>query len=169
MTVLVAAASRHGATQEIAEMIGGVLQGLEIDIEVARLENVATVYPYEAFILGSAVYRGSWLRPARHFIAEHAAVLGSRPTWLFSSGPIGAPPHAAAAEPFDAGELVSAVAAREHRLFAGRLLDPHELGRVERVLVGALHVPSGDFREWGDVTAWAVAIGRTLRSTVPAR
>jgi menaquinone-dependent protoporphyrinogen oxidase len=169
MTVLIAAASRHGATQEIAELIGGVLQGLDIDVEVARVEDVATVYPYEAFVLGSAVYRGSWLRPARDFIEEHAAVLISRPTWLFSSGPIGTPPHAAASEPFDAGELVSAVAAREHRLFGGRLLDPHELRLVERVLVGALQVPSGDFRELGDVTAWAVGIGETLRSTLSAR
>jgi menaquinone-dependent protoporphyrinogen oxidase len=168
MTVLVAAASRHGATEEIAEAIGGTLQGLAIDVEVARLEDVATVYPYDAFILGSAVYRGSWLRPARQFLEEHAELLATRPTWLFSSGPIGAPPHPAAAESFDASDLVRMVQAREHRLFRGRLLDSHELRPVERVLVGALHVPSGDFRDWCEVTAWAVAIERTLRSVATA-
>jgi menaquinone-dependent protoporphyrinogen oxidase len=164
MTVLVAAASRHGATEEIAEVIGGTLQGLGIAIEVARLENVATVYPYDAFVLGSAVYRSSWLRPARHFLEEHAKLLATRPTWLFSSGPIGAPRHAAAAESFAADDLVRVVGAREHRLFGGRLVEPDELRPVERVLVSALHVPSGDFRDWGEITAWAVEIGRTLRS-----
>jgi menaquinone-dependent protoporphyrinogen oxidase len=166
VTILVAAASRHGATHEIADVIGATLEGLQLPVEVARLENVATAYPYDAFILGSAVYRGSWLRPARQFLDEHAVVLSRRPTWLFSSGPIGLPPHAAAIESFDAGDLVHLVAAREHRLFAGKLLDPHELGRVERVLVGALHVPSGDFRVWDDVAEWATAIGRTLQSPV---
>jgi hypothetical protein len=37
------------------------------------------------------------------------------------------------------------------------------------VLVSALHVPSGDFRDWGEITAWAVEIGRTLRSIVRER
>jgi menaquinone-dependent protoporphyrinogen oxidase len=168
MTVLVAAASRHGATAEIAGAIGGTLQGLGVEVEVARLEDVATVYPYDAFVLGSAVYRGSWLRPARHFLEEHVELLRTQPTWLFSSGPIGVPPHPAAAESFDAADLVRMVEAREHRLFRGRLLDARELGPVERVLVGALHAPSGDFRNWCEVTAWAVGIERTLRSAVYA-
>jgi menaquinone-dependent protoporphyrinogen oxidase len=72
MTVLVAAASRHRATQEIAEAIGETLEALHVPVEVARIEDIVTVFPYDAFVLGSAVYIGSWLRPARRFNEEHA-------------------------------------------------------------------------------------------------
>ena len=53
--------------------------------------------------------------------------------------------------------------ARDHQLFSGKL-DRAELGLAERALTGALHVPSGDYREWDAVTAWATAIARTLES-----
>jgi menaquinone-dependent protoporphyrinogen oxidase len=142
-------------------VIGGTLKERGVPVEVARLEDVVTVYPYTALVLGSAVYRGSWLRPALTFLDEHRAVLGTRPTWLFSSGPTGLATQVAV-PPFDGGDLVQLVAAREHRLFGGRLLAPANLGPVERVLVGALRVPSGDFREWDDVTDWATAIARAL-------
>ena len=42
-------------------------------------------------VLGSAVYAGRWLEPAREYAATHAGGLRTRPTWLFSSGPIGEP------------------------------------------------------------------------------
>jgi menaquinone-dependent protoporphyrinogen oxidase len=38
------------------------------------------------------------VEPARTFAADHAAELAARPTWLFSSGPIGDPPRPKADE-----------------------------------------------------------------------
>jgi menaquinone-dependent protoporphyrinogen oxidase len=165
MTVLVAAASRHGATQEIAEAIGETLQAENITVEVARLEDVATVFPYDAFVLGSAIYMGRWLRPAREFIDEHVELISARPTWLFSSGPIGSSPRSGAGESFHAADIIEITHAREHRLFAGKL-DKHDLGLTERALSGALRVPGGDFRRWEDVTAWATTIAHELHSHV---
>jgi hydroxymethylglutaryl-CoA lyase/(R)-citramalyl-CoA lyase len=57
--------------------------------------------------------------------------------------------------------------ARDHQLFSGKL-DRAELGLAERALTGALHVPSGDYREWDAVTAWATAIARTLETATDA-
>ena len=165
MTVLVASASRHGATEEIARAIGEVLVGQGLSVEVKRMEDVDTVLPYDAFVLGSAIYMGSWLRSARAFIDEHAEVLALRPTWLFSSGPIGSPPHPAAADSFDVADLAETTRAREHHLFGGKL-EKNELALAERVLAGALRVPAGDYREWDAVTAWATAIARVLQSEV---
>jgi menaquinone-dependent protoporphyrinogen oxidase len=45
--------------------------------------------PYDAVILGCAVYAGRWLEPARQYTAAHVAALRDRPVWPFSSGPIG--------------------------------------------------------------------------------
>jgi len=159
--VLIASASRHGATTEIAEAIGEILAAQGLDVDVKEMEDVDTVYPYDAYVLGSAVYIGSWLHGARNFIDEHRELLATRPTWLFSSGPIGRPPHAAASDSFDAADLVATVHARDHQLFGGRL-DKHSLALRERALAGALRVPEGDFREWEAVTAWATGIARSL-------
>jgi menaquinone-dependent protoporphyrinogen oxidase len=161
MTVLVAFASKHGATEEIAQTIGEVLQAQGVDVEVKRMEDVDTVMPYSAFVLGSAIYVGSWLRTAREFVDEHAETISRRPTWLFSSGPIGSPPHPAASESFDGTGLAQTTQAREHRVFGGRL-DKKQLALTERALAGALRVPGGDYREWDAVAAWATAIARVV-------
>jgi len=164
MTVLVASASKHGATAEIAQAIGEVLESQGVPAEIKRMEDVDTVMPYEAFVLGSAIYMGNWLRVARDFVGEHRDVIVRRPTWLFSSGPIGT--HPAASDEFDITAIATATLAREHRLFGGRL-DKDQLGLMERALTGALHVPGGDYREWDSVAAWATAIARTIGTRVP--
>jgi menaquinone-dependent protoporphyrinogen oxidase len=165
MTVLVAAASRHGATQEIAEAIAETLEAQDIPVEVARIEDVVTVFPYDSFVLGSAIYMGNWLRPARRFLDEHVEIISTRPTWLFSSGPIGSPPHAAAGDTVDIADLIATTNALEHHLFAGKL-EKRDLGLTERAFASALRVPSGDFRQWDEVTAWATTIAQALHSTV---
>jgi menaquinone-dependent protoporphyrinogen oxidase len=47
----------------------------------------------DAVVLGSAIYAGPWLKPARTLLGERVDELASRPTWLFSVGPIGDPPR----------------------------------------------------------------------------
>jgi menaquinone-dependent protoporphyrinogen oxidase len=164
MTVLVASASRHGATAEIAQAIGDVLESQGVRVEVKRMEDVDTVLPYDAFVLGSAVYMGNWLRVARDFVDEHGDLIARRPSWLFSSGPIGS--HPAASDAFDITKIAEATQAREHHLFGGRL-DKEHLRPLERALTGALQVPGGDYREWDAVAAWATAIARVLSTEVP--
>jgi menaquinone-dependent protoporphyrinogen oxidase len=162
MTVLVASASKHGATAEIAQAIGDVLESNGVAIEVKRVEDVDTVMPYDAFVLGSAVYMGNWLRVARDFVDEHADTISQRPTWLFSSGPIADQP---ADSEFDGSALVSMTRAREHHLFGGRL-DKQRLGVLERVATRVVHAPAGDYREWDAVAAWATSIARALADEV---
>jgi len=107
---------------------------------------------------------GSWLRAAQRFLDLHAELIRTRPTWLFSSGPIGGP-HDATNE-FDASDLVAETAARDHHLFGGRLAKEH-LALTERALAGLLRVPEGDYREWDAVVAWATAIARSLAAEAP--
>lgn len=86
MKVLVATASRHGATDEIAAEIGGRLNDRGIDAEVVAVGDVTGLDGYDAVVLGSAVYMGRWLKEAREFVGAHGDQLRARPTWLFSSG-----------------------------------------------------------------------------------
>jgi menaquinone-dependent protoporphyrinogen oxidase len=162
MTVLVTAASRHGATREIAEAIARELAGEGLDVELLRAEDVSAVDGYEAVVLGSAVYMGSWLEPATRIVDEHAAALAERPTWLFSSGPLGEPLRPKEEDAVRIEPILEATRAREHRLLAGKL-DKRGLGFGERAVVAAFRAPEGDFRDWDEIAAWSREIASALR------
>jgi menaquinone-dependent protoporphyrinogen oxidase len=166
MRVLVTAASKHGATGEIAQTIAETLRDQGLDPAVVDPEQVDSVDGYDAVVLGSAVYAGHWLKPARELVARCGAALAERPVWLFSSGPVGDPPKPQE-DPVDVAELLTATRAREHRLFAGRLVRK-QLAFPERAIVSALRVPDGDFRDWPAISSWAADIATALRSRSPA-
>jgi menaquinone-dependent protoporphyrinogen oxidase len=164
--VLVVAASRHGATAEIADALARALA----DCPAGRAAGLSAVAvpvqqrpdpaPFDAVVLGSAVYAGRWLDPARRYAAGYAGVLRTRPVWLFSSGPIGEPPFPAD-EPHDAAPLATITGARAHRVFPGRL-DKSRLDVGERAMVTAMRAPLGDFRNWDEITAWAADIAAAV-------
>lgn len=156
MRLLVSAASKHGATQDIADAIAEALRAAGHEVDSARPADVTDVATYDGCVLGSGVYAGHWLAPARDLVRRCSAELLERPVWLFSSGPVGAPlkpEHDAV----DVAAELALTGAREHRLFAGRL-DRDLLGFAERALVRAMHVPTGDYRDWEEVGAWAGTI-----------
>lgn len=156
--ILVAFSSRHGATDELAHMIGSTIAESGPVVDVRRMEDIGTVLPYDALVLGSAVYMGRWTSEACRFVELHADGIATRPTWLFSSGPIG---DSTGAEPFDAAALVRETGARDHHLFGGRLVK-RTLGLRERAFARLLRVEDGDYREWATAAAWATAIARTM-------
>ena len=108
--VLVTVASRHGATAEMATALARWLsesaaaRGCPLSAVAVPVERRPDPARYDAVVLGSAVYVGRWLQPARHYAAEYASVLRTRPVWLMSSGPIGEPPFPPD-EPHDAGPI----------------------------------------------------------------
>jgi menaquinone-dependent protoporphyrinogen oxidase len=162
MTVLVTAASKHGATYEIAEALVRELRSRDVDAEVMGLDEVVDPAAYEAVLLGSGVYLGRWLEEARDFVDRHEATLAARPVWLFSSGPLGDPPKPAPDKAVEIEEILSKTGAREHHLFTGRL-DKSKLGLGERTIARAVHVQEGDFRDWNEVSAWAGHVAAALK------
>lgn len=89
MTVLVAYASKHGATEGIAMHIAERLRELGRDAEARTAEDVTDLGGVEAVVLGSAVYAGSWMKEAMELVHRSADALALLPVWLFSSGPLG--------------------------------------------------------------------------------
>jgi menaquinone-dependent protoporphyrinogen oxidase len=167
MRVLVSAASKHGATREIAEAIGEQLRNDGFDVHVLAPEEVAAVDEFDAAVVGSGVYLGRWLEPAKRLVEREAAGLRSRRVWLFSSGPVGEPAKPDG-EPADGARLRELIGAREDRVFAGRI-DTADLGIGEKVIVRAVRAPPGDFRDWAEILAWASAIGNDLRVALETR
>ena len=161
MRVLVAAASKYGATVGIAEAIGRRIEDAGFDVDVMPIGGVSDVAVYDAFVLGSGVYAGRWLKDARRFVDDHAAEVASKPTWLFSSGPIGDPPKPDGEAAVKLEKIVAATGARGHRVFAGKL-DKSVMTFGDRAIVSAVRSREGDFRDWEEIAAWAAEIAAAL-------
>ena len=167
MNVLVTAASKHGATRELAETIARVLEEHGLSAQRVDMDEVDDLGGYDAYVVGSGIYLGNWLKEARRFIEAHHPELAQRPTWLFASGSIvGEPPVAADPNALRAGlveQLIETTNAREHKLFAGKL-DLSKLGLLERAAVRGAHAREGDYRDWDEVERWASEIAAELVS-----
>ena len=169
MNVLVAYATHHGATGEIAERIAHVLGERGLAVSVESVDRVREVRRFEAFVVGSALYCG-WLKEAMGFVQRNKEVLAAAPVWLFSSGPLGSETVDAQgrdvrerAAPAELAKLREWIGEREHRVFFGAY-DPNAkpVGFLERtfrlVPNNAAILAAGDFRDWADIEAWAHAI-----------
>jgi len=162
MRVLVTAASRHGATHEIAEAIAEGLARRGVAAEARPVEELDGLDGYDAYVIGSAVYVGRWLGPARELVEANAAALATRPVWMFSSGPLGPPDNLKPeGDPVDVADVIDAARAVDHRVFAGRL-DRALLSFGEKALVVAVRAPEGDFRDWQAIDGFAGDIAGTL-------
>jgi menaquinone-dependent protoporphyrinogen oxidase len=160
--ILVAYATKHGATAEIAEAVADGLVRRGADAEAQPADTVKAVESYGAVVLGSAVYAGHWLKPARGFAEAHAKALADLPVWLFSSGPLGPPEELKPeGDPVDVADLIENTGCLAHRVFAGKL-DKQQLGFGERAMVRAVHAPEGDFRDWKAIDTFAAEIAGRL-------
>ena len=165
MDVLVCAASRYGSTRDIARAIGRTLAERRMDVTIKEPQDVEDVSSYDAVVLGSAVYAGHWMKSAKELVDRLGSQLSGRPVWLFSSGPVGDPPKPEE-DPVDAADLLAATGAREHRIFAGKLVRK-QLSFPERAIVSALRVPEGDFRDWTEIHQWAASIADAMGAGFP--
>ena len=173
MKILVAVASRHGSTVEIARRLAERLAALGHTTTLIDLGHDPKRGPepaldeHDAVVIGSAIYEAHWLRAARTFVLRNASRLQRMPVFLFSSGPVGDSEHVAI-DTVKIDELVHAVDAVEHRVFSGRL-DRAELGRLERWIVDVVRAREGDFRDWDGIDTWAAAVDAHLRAGAAAR
>jgi menaquinone-dependent protoporphyrinogen oxidase len=173
MEVLVAYSSRHGSTAGIAERIAAGLRTSGLSAEAVAVSEVGDVERYDAFVIGSAAYLFHWLQDATRFVKRHRVVLGTRPVWLFSSGPLSTDRIDAqgddvleATRPKEFDELAALVHPRDMQVFFGAWdPDAPRIGLTEQLvrrLPAAEATPAGDFRDWAAIDAWSATIAREL-------
>jgi menaquinone-dependent protoporphyrinogen oxidase len=163
MTVLVAYASKRGSTREIAETVAATLRREGLGVCLERVEDVQSLEPYDAVVIGSAVYMKRWRGDARHFLKKHRKALRQKPFWVFSSGPVGDPAHDNPewAEPPKIAEKVDELGGREHVVFGG-CLPGEPRGFMEKAMVEGTPKEFRDRRDWTRIRSWAHQIASSL-------
>ena len=168
--ILVAYATKHGATAEIAEKIGDVLRQAGLCADVLPAERVGDLAPYQAVVLGSAVYLGQWRKEAVKFLQANQESLAERQVWLFSSGPTGEGEQAAFMNhkcfPDKLQPMADRVAPRDIAVFHGAA-DLGKLNFIEKWMLTNTNTPIGDFRDWEAITSWAVSYTHLTLPTTP--
>ena len=186
--VLVVVASRHGSTRGIGERIGETLRADGLEATVVAADERIDVDDADAYVVGSGVYMGSWLKDGVQFLERNLMTLSTRPVWLFSSGPLmgsvvdkGDVDGLTAAlgpeeGPGSAGRkaierLAEVIRPRAHEVFLGAYdpTDPPKAltERVIRIMPAAKGIlPPGDYRQWDRIEAWAHSIASQLRTPV---
>lgn len=174
MVVLVAYATRHGATAGIAERIAAGLCDTAVPAVAVPVGEVRDVRAHEAVVLGGAAYLFHWLRDATTFARHNRVALRERPVWLFSSGPLGTDlvddkgrDVLEVCRPKEFAELSPLLRARGERIFFGAYdpdARPETLGEHMFALVPKARaaLPAGDFRDWPAVDAWVGEIAAAL-------
>lgn len=174
MRVLVAYATRHGATAGIAERIAATLAEHGHTAAARPVESVTDLAEYDAVVLGGAAYMFHWLKPAVAFANRHRHTLAGMPVWLFSSGPIGTDvvdskgrDVLVTSRPKEFDKLTAALHPRGEKMFFGAYdPDAEPVTMAERMLsrmpVPKAALPAGDFRDWPAIDAWAGQIAAEL-------
>lgn len=165
--VLVAYATKYGATARIAEKIGEVIREAGFPTDVLPADQVSDLTSYGAVVLGSAVYAGQWREGAVNFLEANAKDLAERPVWLFSSGPLGKGDPVSLMDGWRFPEAQQPIAdriqPRDITLFHGALL-MDKLNFAEKMIIKGLKAPVGDFRDWEAITSWAETIVKALEA-----
>jgi menaquinone-dependent protoporphyrinogen oxidase len=165
VTVLVAYASRHGATEQIAARIAARIADAGSVVDLRQVDTVEAVDAYAAVVVGAPVYDQSWPPEADRFVDRHRVVLAARPLWLFSVGAFGDTKRLIGPlthkEPKRIAEVLSALQPREYRVFQG-VIHKHQWPWWSRVLFHAFGGRFGDHREWPVIEAWADQIAIAL-------
>lgn len=162
MKILVTAASRHGATQEIGAVVAQALRDAGHEVVERAPSDVRGLEGVGAVVLGSAVYTAHWIPEARDLAVRLREELRARPVWLFSSG-LATQPAASANSPHEVARLRDDIGAIAHRSFAGRL-DRSVLSFTERTIIAGARAREGDHRDLDSVRAWGEQIAAELAS-----
>ena len=154
--ILIAYATQHGSTAEIAQAVGKELTASGFDVEIAEIKNITSLSGYNGIVIGAPLYMGGLMKDVSQFIGRFALELARLPVASFA---VGLTPVSKAAGNVDHAmeclhTSLSPIKPVGTILFAGKL-DPAGLGFIQRKMMELGKVPAGDFRDWDLIAAWA--------------
>jgi len=164
--VLVAYASKAGSTAEVAAFIARKLADTGLAVDLRRVRSVRSLDAYRVVVAGSAIRAGHWLDEASAFVKAHREALAARRTAFFTLCMTLQQDTPANREKV-AGYLKPVRAVVEPdwiEFFAGKM-EYRRLALGPRLIVKAMKVPEGDFRDWNAIGSWADHLARETLAT----
>jgi menaquinone-dependent protoporphyrinogen oxidase len=149
--ILVAHASRHGSTREVAEAVAATLRARGFAVDVIPAGEVGLLSQYAGVVLGGALYTGRLHKDARRFLARHRDELAGCALAVFALGPHTLEPADVAASRAQLDRAMRAVPELTPVSVAvfGGVVKPEELRFPFN------RMPASDARDWAAIAAWA--------------
>jgi menaquinone-dependent protoporphyrinogen oxidase len=158
MKILIAYASKHGSTRQVADVIAASIEPSGHEVEVRPARAIEDPGAYDAVVLGAPLYMGRWHKDARAFVRRHRTALERLPVAIFALGPIDDDPkHWRDSDQ----QLVKALASLPEvdpvdvKLFGGAI-EPEELR------FPFSRMPAADVRDWVAIRAWGAGLPERL-------
>jgi menaquinone-dependent protoporphyrinogen oxidase len=176
MKILVAYASAHGSTAEVAAFIGRVLDVYDADVTVAHADEVTSVDEYDVFVLGSPIHSSMWLSSLSQFMFRFEEKLGPSPVYLWINCLIVLEENGydKVMKTYLWDEALDKLGVKrpEIGVFAGKL-DWQRISGSEKWLMSnnyeGKELPGnmrGDFRDWKAIAAWAHDVAQTMHANM---
>jgi len=164
--VLVAYASKYGATAEIAGKIGEALKQEGLQADVVPVKSVKNLGDYKEVVIGSAMYMGMWRREGANFLKKNEKLLAERRVWIFSTGPSGKGDPVELLKgvrvPINVKPIIERIKPRDTAVFHGNL-NEKKMNFLEKWVVKRVGGGFGDFRDWDMITKWAKGIAEAVK------
>ncbi|MCX6686132.1 MAG: flavodoxin domain-containing protein [Methanoregula sp.] len=162
--MLVAYASRKGSTAGIAQAVGRELEKAGITVEVAEMRTVTSLESYDAVVIGAPVYMGRLVDDITDFAKRYKSELQKKPVAAFAAGIAPVAPKVESVDTVmeNLRKVLDPIQTIAVTMFAGTL-DPAQQSFIERTMTKLLNVPTGDFRDWTAITAWARELSSVLK------
>lgn len=165
--VLVAYATKHGSTKEIAEKVAEVLGNAGLAVDLYNVKEAPDPSACDAVVVGAAAYMGRWRKEAVKYLKKYQTVLSNKPTWLFMSGPTGEGDPVELLKgvvyPPMMNALIESLKPREVKAFHGNTRADYFSG-WEKWILSRVGADAADFRDWDMITAWAQSIAEELKT-----
>lgn len=159
MNVLVTYGSSRGGTAGLADMVAAELRDRGLGVETLPAAQVRTLVPYDAVLVGAAIYVNRCHSDVRRFVRRNRRELRLMPTFFFSSGPLDDSATTDDIPPVHQVEkLMDMVGSIEHITFGGRL-SPDADGFVAGAMARKM---AGDWRDAAQVATWADRVADEL-------
>ncbi len=157
---LIAYASKHGSTQEVADQVAHTLREGGLDVDVRPASSVDDVDAYDAVVIGGALYMGHWHRDAGRLLDRMSEELRDRTVFVFGMGPMDLEPKS----------VEGARKQVDHALAKVPEVQPVSVA----IFGGVVHpgdlrfpfnrMPETDARDLETIRAWADDIAAALRN-----
>lgn len=162
--ILVAYATHHGSTKEVAEKIAALLQEIGFTVEIHAARRIRSIDGYYAVILGAPLYMFRWHKGARRFLSRFRKSLPALPAAVFALGPMNNDEKEFREARLQLDKALAKfpwVTPRIIEMFGGKV-DPLHFRFPYNFIPALKKLPSSDIRDWEAIRGWTEKLPEVL-------